>query len=989
MLFADLVGFTARAEPLDPEDVEAILRPYHERLRTELEQRGGTVEKFVGDAVMAVFGAPVAHEDDPERAVRAALAIRDGIAEDGELEVRVAVNTGEALVDRRRASGARARAMVAGDVVNTAARLQSAAPVNGILVGESTYRATRARDRVPRARAGRGEGQGRAGAGVGGRRGARRASASTARPGDAARRPRARARPAGRRARPRPRASASPQLVTLVGVPGIGKSRLVRELYDELEREPELIALAAGPLAAVRRGRDASGRSARWSRRRPGILESDDAAERRAQAARAASRSSRPRTSRWVEAHLRPLVGLERRPSAAATRDESFAAWRRFFEALAERAAARPRLRGPALGRRRPARLRRPARRLGRAACRCSSSCTARPELLERRPGWGGGKRERADDLALAARRRRHGTAARRLLDEPLLPAREQQALLARAGGNPLYAEEFARMLARARRRRRRAARDRAGDHRRAARLAPAGGEGAAPGRGRPREVFWPARCARRRRRREERAARARSARSSSAASAAASVAGETRVRVRAPARPRRRVRRRSRGPARAEKHVRAARWIESLGRRRGPRRAARAPLPRGARARASRPAGETAELVEPALDALLTAARRAQSSFAFSQAERYAARALELWPRSDRASGPPPFCARPGRGRARKPGFGERAAADGARRSLRSATSSRRRGRRRSPRHGCGTSASATRRTRRRSARSQLVRGRGALVREARRARGARAPADAQRRVQRGGRSVANAGLAAGRGARRGRDRGEPADHARHGSQRARRGRARRARGGIAIVDRLNIPREFTRGHNNLAEQFVVDGDLAEAERALRNRARADGAPRNHAERRVAAAAARGARLLPRRLEQATSCSSGMRACSESMPGHYLDVQVGGLRARMAIALGRGDDRGASCGKRRLDSGRTVKDPQALVPDALRLRAVPARARSTDEEAVALLDEMNELSEYFAALDRPRLGRRTSSIGATRCGPRLAAACWADAGRR
>ena len=98
VLFADLVGFTARAESLDPEDVEAILRPYHERLREELEQRGGTVEKFVGDAVMAVFGAPLAHEDDPERAVRAALAIRDGIVEDGTLEVRTAVNTGEALV---------------------------------------------------------------------------------------------------------------------------------------------------------------------------------------------------------------------------------------------------------------------------------------------------------------------------------------------------------------------------------------------------------------------------------------------------------------------------------------------------------------------------------------------------------------------------------------------------------------------------------------------------------------------------------------------------------------------------------------------------------------------------------------------------------------------------------------------------------------------------------------------------------------------------
>src|SRR5213596_208923 len=142
VLFADLVGFTARAEQLDPEDVEALLDPYHERLRSELERRGGTVEKFIGDAVMALFGAPVAHEDDPERAVRAALAIRDWAREEDDLQVRIAVNTGEALVllGARPAEG---EGMAAGDVVNTTARLQTAAPVNGVLVGETTYRATR------------------------------------------------------------------------------------------------------------------------------------------------------------------------------------------------------------------------------------------------------------------------------------------------------------------------------------------------------------------------------------------------------------------------------------------------------------------------------------------------------------------------------------------------------------------------------------------------------------------------------------------------------------------------------------------------------------------------------------------------------------------------------------------------------------------------------------------------------------------------------
>src|SRR5919204_5853256 len=142
VLFADLVGFTSRAEQLDPEDVRAVLAPYHERLRLELERFGGTVEKFIGDAVMALFGAPVAHEDDPERAVRAALEIRDWAREDENVQVRIAVNTGEALInlDARPESG---EGMAAGDVVNTTARLQSAAPANGVLAGETTYRATR------------------------------------------------------------------------------------------------------------------------------------------------------------------------------------------------------------------------------------------------------------------------------------------------------------------------------------------------------------------------------------------------------------------------------------------------------------------------------------------------------------------------------------------------------------------------------------------------------------------------------------------------------------------------------------------------------------------------------------------------------------------------------------------------------------------------------------------------------------------------------
>lgn len=147
VVFVDLVGSTARAEASDPEDVRALLRVYHERARDELERYGGTVEKFIGDAVVAVFGAPVSHEDDPERAVRGALAVRAAVArlndeESGrDLHVRIAVNTGEALVALT-ASPREGEAMVAGDVMNTAARLQGAAPIDGILVGEHTYRAT-------------------------------------------------------------------------------------------------------------------------------------------------------------------------------------------------------------------------------------------------------------------------------------------------------------------------------------------------------------------------------------------------------------------------------------------------------------------------------------------------------------------------------------------------------------------------------------------------------------------------------------------------------------------------------------------------------------------------------------------------------------------------------------------------------------------------------------------------------------------------------
>ena len=147
VLFCDLVGSTARADGADPEDVQATLGPYHARLRIELERYGATVEKFIGDAVMAVFGTPVAHEDDAERAVRAGLHILAAISELNDartgldLEVRIGVATGEGLV-RLGARPELGQGIVVGDVVNIAARLQTAAPPGGVVVGELTYRLT-------------------------------------------------------------------------------------------------------------------------------------------------------------------------------------------------------------------------------------------------------------------------------------------------------------------------------------------------------------------------------------------------------------------------------------------------------------------------------------------------------------------------------------------------------------------------------------------------------------------------------------------------------------------------------------------------------------------------------------------------------------------------------------------------------------------------------------------------------------------------------
>jgi class 3 adenylate cyclase/tetratricopeptide (TPR) repeat protein len=445
VLFADLVGFTARAEQMDPEDVVGLLGPYHARLREKLEHFGGTVEKFIGDAVMAVFGAPLAHDDDPERAVRAALAIRDWADEEaGGLELRIAVTTGEALVslDARPEQG---EVLVAGDVVNTAARLQAAAPVNGILVGESTQLATRDAIEYRQAEAVQAKGKvapvpvwealrARSNFGV-----------DVVQEGRAPLVGRVRELDLLLDAFARIRAENTSQLVTLVGVPGIGKSRLVWELFEAVERDPELIYWRQGRCLPYGEG------VAFWAvgemvKAQAGILDTDSGEEAAAKLEDMVS-STTGDDAGWVAAHLRPLIGLaEDADVSEERRVEAFAAWRRFFEGLAEQrplvlvfedlhwadeglydfvdhlvdwAGGSPML----------------------------VVCTARPELMERRPTWGGGKLN-ATTLVLSPLG--DEDAARlvaALIGQAVLPAETQAALLARAGGNPLYAEQYVRMF--------------------------------------------------------------------------------------------------------------------------------------------------------------------------------------------------------------------------------------------------------------------------------------------------------------------------------------------------------------------------------------------------------------------------------------------------------------------------------------------------------------------------------------------------------------
>ncbi|MEA2486306.1 MAG: hypothetical protein QOD46_1417, partial [Actinomycetota bacterium] len=449
ILFVDLVGFTARSHGADPEDVRAALVPYHSLLKREIESFGGTVEKFIGDAVMAVFGAPVAHEDDAERAVRSALRIVEAIADLNErsaldLSVRSAVNTGEGLVALAARSEA-GESMVTGDVVNTASRLQNVAPVNGVVVGEITYRSTKdVMDYQPLEPVT-----------VKGKPGpvkVWRALSARSRLGVDANMAfktpfigREYELATLKMAYARAVRESSLQLATIIGEPGVGKSRLLAEFSSFIDEQEDLIYWRQGRSLPYGEG------ITFWAlgeiiKAQAGILESDsfeEAAEKLRLAVVAVVKDKGEHS--WFLSRLGPLVGIEV-SEESPPKEESFTAWRRFLEAIAER--------GPLvvafedLHWADPSLLEFIEHLVDWVkGVPMFVVCIARPELYDRHANWGGGKRNITVVSLAPLNDSETAQLISSLLSRAVLPAEVHSALLERAGGNPLYAEEFVRML--------------------------------------------------------------------------------------------------------------------------------------------------------------------------------------------------------------------------------------------------------------------------------------------------------------------------------------------------------------------------------------------------------------------------------------------------------------------------------------------------------------------------------------------------------------
>jgi class 3 adenylate cyclase/tetratricopeptide (TPR) repeat protein len=443
VLFADLVGFTTMSETRDAEAVREQLTEYFGVAQEIVTRYGGAVEKFIGDAVMAVWGTPIAHEDDAERAVRAALELVDAVSHlghDGEqLSARAGVLTGEAAVTL----GASNQGMVAGDLVNTASRLQSVAPPGTVIVGEATRQS--AESAIVFEPVGEQELKGKVSPVP-----AYRAVRVVAQRGGVGRGDQLEAPFLGRdselrlvkdlfHAAPREK---RPRLVSIIGQAGIGKSRLAWEFLKYIDGIKMTVLWHQGRSPAYGEG-ISFWALAEMVRSRVGLLELDDAATTRAKLAGALETYVPDEAERrWMGPRLEQLLGMSDADSGG--REDLFAAWRTFFERVAGdntlvmvfedlHWADAGQLdfidhllewsRGHAI----------------------YIITLARPELLERRPNWGAGQRS-FTSLALEPL---PDEVIKEILASlvPGLPEATVSQIVARAEGIPLYAVETIRML--------------------------------------------------------------------------------------------------------------------------------------------------------------------------------------------------------------------------------------------------------------------------------------------------------------------------------------------------------------------------------------------------------------------------------------------------------------------------------------------------------------------------------------------------------------
>ena len=441
-LFCDLVGFTALSELNDPELIDGYLRRYYAAARRVIESYGGVVEKYIGDAVVAVFGVPALHEDDPERAVRAGLRLVDEIDAlpgigGAPVEVRVGVNTGEALV-RLDVDPGSGEGFLTGDAVNVAARLQSAAPSMSVAVGEATHAATENVFSFDACHpvALKGKSQPLC---------AWIATAPLARTGSELRT--FSSSFVGREEELTSLAELleevaegrTPRFALIVGEPGIGKSRLLAELARRLDDRPEPVTWRQGRCLPF------GSNVTFWAlseivRGAAGILESDGVARSEARLETVLPAGD---ARDLLRSRLRPLLGLE---AEEASREENFAAWREFLESLAADD---------------PAALVVEDLHWADEAmlafmdhlARSSADvpllvlATARPEALEL-TGPGAGFVATARHVPLGPLSGEEtAELARTRLGAKSLPTDLQALILERSGGNPLFAEELVRLL--------------------------------------------------------------------------------------------------------------------------------------------------------------------------------------------------------------------------------------------------------------------------------------------------------------------------------------------------------------------------------------------------------------------------------------------------------------------------------------------------------------------------------------------------------------